>query len=49
MLDSFKKNLLQGKYKEAGEICITMDVNSIRDMIMNIAGNDNDCIAFNSL
>jgi len=37
MMESFKIYLLQGKYKEADEICKTMNVNSIRDMIMTIA------------
>ncbi len=37
MKESFRMNLLQGKYKEAEEQCKSMDDNSIRDMIMTIA------------
>lgn len=45
MMESFKMNLLQGKYKEAEETCKTMDVNSIRDMIMTVAyDTENICI-----
>ncbi len=45
MMENFKKNLLQGKYKEAEETCKTMDVNSIRDMVMTVAyDTENICI-----
>ena len=37
MMEYLKRNLLQGKYKEAEDICKSMDDNSIRDMIMTIA------------
>ena len=37
MMEDLKRNLLQGKYKEAEDICKSMDDNSIRDMIMTIA------------
>lgn len=36
-MENFKKNLLQGKYEMAEEICETMDDNNIRDMIMMLA------------
>lgn len=45
MMESFKMNLLQGKYKEVEETCKTMDVNSIRDMVMTVAyDTENICI-----
>ncbi len=45
MTENFKMNLLQGKYKEAEETCKTMDVNSIRDMVMTVAyDTENICI-----
>ena len=45
MMEYFKMKLLQGKYKAAEEICQSMDVNSIRDMIMNIAyDTENICV-----
>lgn len=37
MMEEFKNNLLQGKYKAAEGICKNMDANSIRDMIMTVA------------
>lgn len=37
IMENFKMILLQGKYKEAEEICKTMDMNSIRDMVMTFA------------
>lgn len=45
MMEDFKSNLLQGKYKEAEEICKGMDTNNIRDMIMTIAyDTENMCV-----
>ena len=45
MMEYLKRNLLQGKYKEAEDICKSMDDNSIRDMIMTIAYDfENICI-----
>lgn len=45
MIENFKMNLLQGKYKEAEETCKTMDANSIRNMILDIAfETENICI-----
>lgn len=45
MMESFKINLLQGKYKEAEETFKTMDVNSIRDIVMTVAyDTENICI-----
>lgn len=44
-MENFKVNLLQGKYKEAEEICKIMDMNSIRDMVMTVAYDiENICI-----
>ena len=37
MMEDLKRNLLQGKYQEAEDICKSMDDNSLRDMIMTIA------------
>ena len=37
MNEGFKMNLLQGKYKEAKEVCKNMDLKSIRDLIMSTA------------
>lgn len=37
MIKKISLNLLQGKYKEAAEICKDMDTESIRDTIMDIA------------
>ena len=45
MMEDLKRNLLQGKYKEAEDICKSMDDNSIRDMIMTIAyDTENICV-----
>lgn len=45
MMEDFKMNLLQGKYKAAEEICKSMDANSVRDMIMTIAyDTENICV-----
>lgn len=45
IMESFKMNLLQGKYKQAEETLKTMDINSIRDMIMTVAyDTENICI-----
>lgn len=45
MMEDFKMNLLQGKYKAAEEICKSMDANSVRDMIMAIAyDTENICV-----
>ena len=45
MMEDLKRNLLQGKYKEAEDICKSMDDNSIRDMIMTIAyDTENICL-----
>lgn len=45
MMEDFKMNLLQGKYKAAEEICKSMDFNSIRDMILTIAyDTENICV-----
>lgn len=44
-MESFKMNLLQGKYNEAEKSCETMDVNSIRDMVITVAyDTENICI-----
>lgn len=44
-MENFKMNLLQGKYKEAEEICKSMAANSIRDMIMTVAyDTENICV-----
>lgn len=45
MMEDFKRNLLQGKYQEAEDICKSMDDNSLRDMIMTIAyDTENICV-----
>lgn len=44
-MESFKMNLLKGIYKEAEEICKTMDENSIKDMVMTVAyDTENICV-----
>ena len=44
-MECLKLHLLQGNYMEAEEVCNTMDVDSIRDMVMTIAYDiENICV-----
>lgn len=45
MSEELKKNLLQGKYREAEEKCRHMNMSNIRDIIMTIAyDTENICV-----